>query len=93
MFGEIPTTNTDRSFGYNANKVRAIHVNGPLYIQATNDAYLIVKADCYTKTEVDNSLALKQGVINNVLGTGERLFDTNFLKRIFAVAPLQVKHI
>ena len=45
----------------------------------------------YTKTEVDTSLALKADVINNVPGTGERLLEANFLKRIFAVAPLQIQ--
>ena len=35
-------------------------------------------------------LALQADVINNVPGTGERLLEANFLKRIFAVAPLQV---
>ena len=29
----------------------------------------------YTKSEVNSSLALKQNVINNVPGTGERLFE------------------
>ena len=45
----------------------------------------------YTKTEVNNSLALKQYVINNVPETGEYLVEANFLKHIFALAPLQIK--
>ena len=58
--GEVPATNTRRLFDHNDNKFRAIHVNRPLYIQTTNDACLTVQADCYTKAEVNNSLALKQ---------------------------------
>ena len=68
-----------------------VHVTSQLSIQTTNDAYLTTQADCYTKTEFNNSLALKQNVINNVPGTGERLLEANFLKCIFAIAPLQVK--
>ena len=50
-----------------------------------------MNADCYTKSEVNSSLALKQNVINTIPGTRERLFEVNYLKRIFAIAPLQVK--
>ena len=92
IFGEIPPTNTSILLDYGDNKFRAINVSSPLSIQTTNNAYSIIQADCYTKSEVNNSLALKQNVINNVPGTGERLFEVNFLKRIFAIAPLQIKH-
>ena len=91
IFGEIPPTNTSRLFDYGDNKFRAIHVSSPLSIQTTNNAYLTITADCYTKSEVNSSLALKQNVINNVPGTGERLFEVNFPKRILALAPVQVK--
>ena len=90
VFGEVPATNTSILFDYIDNKFRAIHVNSPLSIQAANDAYLTIDANCYTETEVDNSLALKQNVVNNAPGTGERLLEINFLKRIFAVTPLHV---
>ena len=46
----------------------------------------------YTKTEVNNSLALKQNVINHVPGTGERLLEVNFLKLILAMAPFTSKN-
>ena len=59
LFGEIPATNTSWLFDYGDNKFRAIHVSSPLFIQTTNNAYLTINADCYTKTEVDTSLALK----------------------------------
>ena len=68
-----------------------MNVTSPLSMQTTNNADLTINADCYTKSEVNSSLALKQNVINNVPGTGERLFEVNLLKRIFAIAPLQVK--
>ena len=45
----------------------------------------------YTKTEVNNKLALKQDVIKNVPGTGERILEADYVKRIFAISPLQVK--
>ena len=93
IFGEIPPTNTSRLFGYGDNKFRAITVSNPLSIQTTSNAYLTINADCYTKSEVNRSLALKQYVRNNVPGTSERLFEVNFLKRLFAVAPLLKKHI
>ena len=32
----------------NDNKFRAIHVNNPLSIQTTNDAYLTIDTNCYT---------------------------------------------
>ena len=91
IFGEIPPTNTGRLFYYGDNKFRAISVSSPLSIQAPNKAYLTINADCYTKSEVNSNLALKQHVINSVPGTGGRLFEVNFLKRIFAIAPLHVK--
>ena len=59
LFGEIPATNTSRLFDHGDNNFRAINVNSPLSIKTTNDAYLTIQADCYSKTEVDNNLALK----------------------------------
>jgi hypothetical protein len=44
----------------------------------------------YTKTELDNNLALKQNVINNVPGTGERILEADAVKRIFAISPVQM---
>ena len=87
--GEIPN-NTSRLFDLSPTRFRAIHVNSPLSIETTNDAYLTIDAYCSTKTEVDNSLAIKRRVINNVPGTGERLLEMNLLKRIFAVSPLHI---
>lgn len=58
ILGEIPS-NTSRLFDLNDNKFRAIHVSSPLSIETTNDAYLTINADTYSKAEVDNSLFLK----------------------------------
>ena len=77
ILGEMPLTNTSRLSGHGDNKVRAINFTSPLSIQTTNSAYLTTNADCYTKSEVNNSLALKQIVINKVPGAGERLFEMN----------------
>ena len=54
-------------------------------------AFTEIQATTCTKTEFDTGLLLKQIVINSVPGTGERLLEANVLKRIFAVAPLNVK--
>ena len=75
-------TNSSKLFDKN-DKFRALHVNNPLTIQTTNDAYLTIDADCYTKTEVDGSLALKQ--IKFQFGeipatTASSLFDYNDYK-------------
>ena len=75
---------------YGENNFGAIDVSSPLSFKTTNNAYLTIQAACYTKSEVDSSLALKQHVISNVPGTGEILLEVNLLKRIFAIAPLQV---
>ena len=72
-------------------KFGAINLTSPLSNQTTNNAYLTINADCCTKSEGNSSLTLKQNVINNVPGTSERLFEVNLLKRIFAIAPLQVR--
>jgi len=69
LFGKVPTTNVSRLFDYGDNKLRAISVNSPLSVQTTNYAYLTIQANCYTKTEVDNSLALK-APINDPTFTG-----------------------
>ena len=50
LLGEIPTTNTSRLLDYKDNKFRAIHVNNPLPIQTTHDAYLTIDAHCYTRS-------------------------------------------
>ena len=71
MFGEIPAKHTSIIFDFNDNKFRAIHVFYPVSIQTTNDAYLTTDANCYTKPEVDNSLAVKQNEISNAPGTRE----------------------
>ena len=57
IIGEIPA-NTSRLFDLNATRFRAIHVNSPLSIETTNDAYLTIDSDTYSKTEVENSLFL-----------------------------------
>jgi len=143
ILGEIPA-NTSRLFDLNDNKFRAIHVSSPLSIETTNDAYLTINADTYSKAEVDNSLFLKadksttytktevdtqfanlidtapdalntlnelaaalnddanyaatvenqlaskQNLLDNVPGTGQILLESDYLKRIFAVSPLSV---
>ena len=91
MFGEIPATSTSRLFDQNDNEFRAIHENDPMSIQTTNAADLNFDATSYTKTEVDNSLALKHIVINNVPGTGEEPLQSNCFKRVFAVSRLKAK--
>ena len=66
------------------------------YTKTQFDNALLLKSDkitTYTKTEIDNAVATKQNNVNNVPGTGERLLEVNCLKRIFAISPLQVKHI
>ena len=68
-----------------------MHGSSPLSIQTTNNAYLTINADCYTKSEVDSNLALKRSVPKSVPGTSERLFEMSCVRRIFAIAPLQVK--
>ena len=93
MFGEIPATNTSRLFDHGDNKFRAIHVNSPVSIQTTTNAYLTNDADCYTKTQVNRCLALKQNVISNLARPGEQILEASLLKRIFAVARLQIKNI
>ena len=60
------------------------------YTKTRVDNSLALKANrstTYTKTEVNNSLASKQNVTNNVPGTGERILEADFVKRIFAVSP------
>ena len=77
MFGEIPATNASRLFDKHDNKLRAIHVNSPVSIQTTNDAYWTIDANCYIKTEIANSLPLNQNVISNLTGPGEQLLEMN----------------
>ena len=57
IFLEIPPTNASRLFDHGDNKSRAINVTSPLSIQTTNAAYLTIQADCFTKAEVNSSLA------------------------------------
>ena len=82
---------TQVDYDHGDNKFRATNVNSPLSIQTTNAAYLAIQADCYTKSEVNGSLAWKRNVINNVPGTGERPFEVKFIKCIFAVEPFRIK--
>ena len=58
-------------------------------------AFTEIQATTCTKTEFDTGLLLKQIVINTVPGTSEILLETNFWKRVFALAlaPLRIKHI
>ena len=39
---------------------------------------------------IQNQLATKQNNLDNVPGTGERLFEIDYIKRIFGVSPLNV---
>ena len=39
---------------------------------------------------IQNQLATKQNNLDNVPGTGERLFEIDYIKRIFGVSPLSV---
>ena len=66
------------------------------YTKTEVDNNLALKANqatIYTETEVNNSLALKANLINNAPGTSERLLKANILKRICAVAPLNVRNL
>ena len=60
ILDEISLTNTNRSFDHGDNKFRAINVTSPSSIQTTSSAYEAINADCYTKSEVSNSLASKR---------------------------------
>ena len=42
-------------------------------------------------TATQTALNLKQNIINNLTGTGETLLESNFIKRIFTVSPLEIK--
>ena len=42
-------------------------------------------------TATQSALNLKQNTLVNVPGTGEMLLESNFIKRIFTVAPLEIK--
>ena len=39
LFGEVPTTNVSILFDDGDNKFRVIHVNSPLSVETTNNAY------------------------------------------------------
>jgi len=39
----------------------------------------------------ENQIAAKQNILNNVDGTGEPLLESDFVKRIFTVSPLNIK--
>ena len=75
------------------NKFRAINVSSPLSIQTTNNAYLTIQTDCYTKSEINSSLALKQNAINNVAGTGERTSRSEFLEAFLCYCAFTNRNI
>ena len=45
----------------------------------------------HIKSEVDALLNLKNNTLQNVPGTGETLLESNLIKRIFTVSPLEIK--
>jgi len=42
-------------------------------------------------TAINNAVSTKQNTLQNVSGTGETLYESNFIKRIFTVSPLEIK--
>ena len=57
LLGELPLTNSARLFDLNSTKFRGIHCSNPLSIVETNDAYLTLDADCYSKAQIDNLIS------------------------------------
>ena len=57
LLGELPATNSGRLFDLNSTKFRGIHCSNPLSIVETNDAYLTLDVDCYTKAQTDNLIS------------------------------------
>jgi hypothetical protein len=87
LLGELPATNSGRLFDLNSTKFRGIHCGNPLSIVETNDAYLTLDADCYTKAQTDNlisTISLTPGTdgINGTNGTNgiDGINGTNGLK-------------
>ena len=75
-------------FDYGDNKFRAINVSSPLSIQTTNNAYLTINADCYTKSEVNSNLALKADKATTSTKTEiDTSLDTKHTKFIFGEIP------
>ena len=42
---------------------------------------------------INSAIETKQNTLQNVPGTGETLLESGFIKRIFTVSPLKIKHI
>ena len=40
---------------------------------------------------INNAVSTKQNTLQNVPGTGETLYEIDYLKRIFTVSPLEIK--
>ena len=63
----------------------------PTVLNTLNELANALNDDANYAATIQKQLSLRQNIITNLTGTGQLLMENNYLKRIFTVAPLNIK--